>query len=362
MCRASAPSLLDGTVGEVENGTGDSGVGTAMTPAGRRDLIALPKAHLHVHLEGAVRPTTLQELALQAGLTPVGAVTPGDFGAFINAYQTACNAISDHEDLARVVDELVEDEQAQGVSWLEVTVDPWLHTERLGSVWSVMETLTDAARQASERHNVGVGLIVAVDRTRSLAAGLASAELAVEFSERGVVALGLANDERAGRAADFTAAFDLARAAGLASVPHAGELDGPLSVRDAVQLLGARRVGHGTRAIEDDSVVRLLVANGVGVEVCLTSNEFLSVCSVADHPLVSYLEAGVACSLAGDDPTFFASGVVSEYQRARDELSLTDEQLAGLAQASFVTSCADAEIVARGLAGVASWLNRSETH
>lgn len=320
-----------------------------------RDLAVLPKAHLHLHLEGAMRPETLEELAARAGVV----VPPRDhdrFDVFIVAYQAACEVIATHEDLARLVDEVVEDDAGNGVSWLEITIDPWLHVPRLGSATQVMDTLVRAGREAGERHGVGVGFVVAADRGRGPDAAVVSAGLAAAYMNRGVVAFGLANDERLGIIDDFVPAFTMARAAGLLAAPHAGELCGPDAVRAAIDELGARRVGHGTSATNDRAVLELLAERHVGVEACLTSNEAIGVCPVAEHPVAGLVSAGVPVSLHADDPLLFDTDITREYQRARNELGLDDTTLARMARAGFETSAAPDGVRQAGLIGIDAWL------
>ena len=144
-----------------------------------------------------------------------------------------------------------------------------------------------------------------------------------------MVSFGLANDEVAGPPERFARAFAVAREAGLVSAPHAGELAGPDSVRGALDALGARRVGHGVRAVEDPALVARLAEERVCLDVCPTSNLLLSVVpSLAEHPLARLLAAGVPCSIGSDDPLLFGPGLLAEHVTAREVLGLDDAQLA----------------------------------
>jgi adenosine deaminase len=172
-----------------------------------------------------------------------------------------------------------------------------------------------------------------------------------------VVGFGLSNNEVLGPAATFAQAFRIARAAGLASVPHAGELAGAESVRAAVEHLGASRVGHGVRAVEDPETLALLADRGVAAEVCPSSNVALGV--FADHaevPLARLRSAGVPIALAADDPLLFGSRLAAQYRVARDEHGFDDAGLADLARDSIRASYAPADRKARMLAGVDGWL------
>ena len=176
--------------------------------------------------------------------------------------------------------------------------------------------------------------------------------------DRGVVGFGLANDETGHPPEPFADAFAIAREAGLLSVPHAGELDGPASVRGALDALGADRVQHGVRAIEDPELVRRLADSPVCLDVCPTSNVLLSVVpDIASHPLPALLAAGVRCSLNADDPLLFGPNLLAEYELARDELGLDDATLAHVATCSIDASAAPAAVKQRSRAGIAIWLD-----
>ena len=183
--------------------------------------------------------------------------------------------------------------------------------------------MLDALRRAAGATGVGLGLVVAANRTEPPAEALALAQLAARYAGRGVVGFGLAGDEANGPAAPFTEAFAVARAAGLLSTPHAGEHAGPASVRAALDALGARRIQHGVRAVEDPDLVRRLADEGVCLDVCPTSNVQLGVVpSLEAHPLPALVQAGVAVSLNADDPVIFGSGLLDEYELAAARLRL----------------------------------------
>ncbi len=154
-----------------------------------------------------------------------------------------------------------------------------------------------------------------------------------------------------------TAAFAVARAAGLRCVPHAGELAGPGSVADALDLLHADRIMHGVRAVEDAGLVARLAERGICLDVCPTSNVMLSISPSLDrHPLPQLLAAGVACSVNADDPLLFGTSILGEYQLCRDELGLSDPQLADVARSSLRASAAPGTLVRSALAAVDAWL------
>lgn len=326
-------------------------------PSAARDLAALPKAHLHLHLEGGMRPTTLRELATGNGI-PVPEIRGfGTFGAFAATYVAACDVLISANDVARLVDETVDDAAAAGAVHVEPGMFLPHHRARLGSDEQVLEVVLDAMAAASARTGVSTGLMVSADRTRSPEDAVEQARLAARYAGRGVVAFGLANNEDGHPPEPFAEAFGIARSAGLLSTPHAGELDGPASVRGAIEVLGADRILHGVRAVEDPALVQQLAQSEVCLDVCPTSNLMLSVVDdLAAHPLPALLDAGVRCSLGADDPLLFGPGLLEEYELCRDTLGLSDAQLAAVARSSLTASGASPEVVADGLAGVAAWL------
>jgi len=323
-----------------------------------RDLKALPKAHLHLHLEGGMRRETLEERAAHYGIEvpPVGSYT--SFTEFAALYHAACAVLRTHDDLQRLAREAVEDAAAAGAVWLEVAVRPAVHRGRFGGDAEVLESLLEGAHAAGAELGVGVGALMTVDRTEPLAIAFEEAELAAAYADAGVVSFGLANDEVGHPPEDFVEPFAIARDAGLLSCPHAGELEGPASVWGAIDALGADRVQHGVRAIEDTALMERLAAEGICLDVCPTSNVCLGIArSIEDHPLPLLLDAGIRCSLNADDPLFFGADLLQEYELCRSRLGLSDEQLAGIARSSIESSGAPAELKTRASAGIREWLS-----
>jgi adenosine deaminase len=322
-----------------------------------RELAPLPKAHLHLHLEGAMRPATLAELAGHYGMAVPEISGFGSFTAFVGMYRAACEVLRTPADIARLLTEVVEDAAAAGAVWVEPASWPVHHREVLGSDEAVIEFLLETARGAEASTGVGVGLIVAADRMVDPAEAVELAHLAARFAGRGVVGFGLANDEVGYPPEPFAEAFAIARAAGLLAVPHAGELAGPASVRGALDALRADRVQHGVRVIEDEDLVARIAGEGVCLDVCPTSNYLLSVVpALADHPLPALLRAGVRCSVNADDPLLFGSGLLEEYGVCRDVLGMSDEDLAGVARTSVTYSGAPDDVRTAALAGIDAWL------
>ena len=323
-----------------------------------RDLKALPKAHLHLHLEGGMRMATLRELAAyyDVPLPPVGSYTT--FTEFADLYVAACDVMRTHDDLRRLMREAVEDAAAAGVVWFEPGIRPALHRGKFGGDTEVLETYLDEARTAGAALGVGVGALLTVDRTAPLAIAFEEAELAAAYAGAGVVSFGLANDEVGHPPEPFAEPFAIARAAGLLSCPHAGELDGPASIVGSLDALGADRIQHGIRCVEDPALVRRLADAGTCLDVCPTSNACLKVVpSIEEHPLPALLDAGIRCSLNADDPLFFEAGLLDEYELCRDRLGLSDEALAGIAHASVDASGAPDALKASARAGIDAWLS-----
>jgi adenosine deaminase len=322
-----------------------------------RDLKGLPKAHLHIHLEGGMRPVTLNELAAQYGM-PVPEIRGyGSFPAFAGMYVAACEVLQHPDDWRRLITESAEDGAAAGAVWIEPSMYLPRHRERLGVEEAVLEMALDAAAAASASTGVGVGVMVAADRTIDPADAVEQAKLAARYAGRGVVSFGLANDEAPFPPEPFAPAYDIARDAGLLSTPHAGELAGPASIRGALEGLGADRIQHGVRAVEDPELVKRLADSGVCLDVCPTSNVMLSVVpTIHEHPLPVLLEAGVRCSLNGDDPLLFGPGLLEEYSLCREAFGFDDATLASIARVSIEASGAPASLKAAGLAGIDAWL------
>jgi adenosine deaminase len=326
-------------------------------PSGTRDLQRLPKGHLHLHLEAAMRPQTLVEMCADLGIDvpPTRGFT--DFTEFGACYLALLTVLREPANLERLVHEVFEDQAADGVVYVELGVSPTFYSEVYGSLDAALARLIALAEAASTAHGVAFGLMPTVDRMASIDESIAVAEVAVRFAGAGVVSLGLASDERGYPCSDFTEAFAIAKAAGLQAAPHAGELVGPESVREALDDLYADRVLHGVRAIEDPDLVTLLAERGVSLDVCPTSNVLLNVVGeLGEHPLPALLEAGVRCSINADDPLLFGPDILAEYEVCRSVLGLTDEQLAACAWTSIETTLAPDAVKAAAKARIDAWL------
>ncbi|ONI70798.1 adenosine deaminase [Actinosynnema sp. ALI-1.44] len=314
------------------------------------DLRQLPKANLHLHLTGSMRPETLVELAAVHGLSlpppfPMGEAHPWE--AFQTRYDTARAAIRSTDDLHRVVTEAIDDNLADGCTWLEIQLDPTSYAPLLGGFEPVIETALDAM------DGKPCGLIVASSWARSGEHATELARLATRYTK--VVGFGLSNDERRGSVPDFVEAFRIATDAGLISVPHGGFYTESWHVRACVDQLGARRIGHGLTAMRDERTVRHLADRQVALEVCPTSYPPLGVASYESLPIGDLLNAGVPVALASDDPLLFGAGVVAQYVIAREVIGLSDKQLAAIATHSIKVSAAPEDVRRNTVEAIESW-------
>ncbi|HEY1640802.1 MAG TPA: adenosine deaminase [Streptosporangiaceae bacterium] len=333
-----------------------------------RPLAALPKAHLHLHFTGSMRHGTLVELAAEHGIhLPEALVTewPPRLSAadergwfrFQRLYDIARSVVRRPADVRRLVAEAAQDESVDGSGWLEIQVDPSGYAHRLGGLTSLLELILEAAAATSAESGVGIGIIVAANRTKHPLEARTLARLAAVYAGHGVTGFGLSNDERRGAVADFIPAFRIARRAGLLAVPHGGELCGPDSVRACLDDLHADRIGHGIAAAADPALLDRLAAAGTTLEVCPASNVALGVAArPADVPLRRLYEAGVPIALGADDPLLFGPRLAAQYELARVVHGLSDAQLADLARMSVTGSAAPPLVQAGLLAGIDAWL------
>lgn len=322
-----------------------------MTDPARDRYTALPKAHLHVHLEAAMREETLRQWCDDDDIVVPPLVSYPDFTQFLDAYGVLIRLLRTPERVARLLDEVMADAAAQGVVALEFASIPE-KAAAFGSADEALEFILPAAAEAGRRHGVWTGAIVSIDRGAGPDHALQAARLAARFADRGVVAVGLVADERGNPVSAAAEAFTIAREAGLGVVPHAGELAGPDEVRAALEL-GVDRIQHGVRAIEDPAVVALLAERGTCLDVCPTSNVILGVSPSLDrHPLPALLEAGVRCSINADDPLLFGVDVADEYVLAEERMGVTPERLVECARTSIEASFAPEEVKRRALAGL----------
>jgi len=322
-----------------------------------RDLHALPKAHLHLHLEGAMRPATFRELGDHYGIGVPDPASFEDFDAFLKLYLTACELLRTPDDMARLVREVAEDGVTAGAAWIEPSIYLPRYRQRFGSDEQTLEIILDAAARSAAELDIGIGVMVAANRSAPPSDAVEQARLAARYVGRGVVSFGMGNDEARFPPEPFVEAFAIIREAGLISAPHAGEVAGAASVRGALEALGADRIQHGVRAIEDPAMLEHLARERICLDVCPISNVALGVVPSLDrHPLPEILAAGVRVSLNCDDPLFFGNDLLGEYERCREAFSLDDTTLAGIARCSIEASGAPESLKQTSLRRIEAWL------
>ena len=361
---------LGHSVGRKSLGTCPSCHNQVMRDQRHRDLSLLPKAHLHLHFTGSMRQTTLVDLAAKHGVRLPSALLEADplrvpadergWFRFQRLYDAARACVRDEDDMRRIVREAAEDDAAEGSGRLEIQVDPTSYAPFVGGITPALEIVLDEARSASADTGTEVAVIVASSRMRHPLEARTLARLAAQHVGDGageVVGFGLSNDERRGDTQEFAHAFAIARRAGLASVPHGGELLGPAHIHDVVQALHPHRLGHGVRSSEDPRLLDDLVSRGIALEVCPASNVSLGVYADDDQlPLRTLVDAGAQVALGADDPLLFRSRLVDQYATARTVHGFDDHELAQLARGSIQASLAPERTKARLLAGVDRWL------
>jgi len=336
-----------------------------------RPVGLLPKAHLHLHFTGSMRPATLVALADKHHLRLPEALTgswPPKLSAtdergwfrFQRLYDAARACVRDEADLRRIVREAALDDAAEGSRWLELQIDPTSYAPFVGGITPALEITLDEARSVSEETGIGVAVVVAANRIRHpLDARILARLAALHAGDQSgqVVGFGLSNDERRGSTAEFGPAFDIARRAGLALVPHGGELLGADAVSETLTALDPDRLGHGIRSAEDPAVLDEVVRRDVTLEVCPGSNVSLGVYrSPQEVPLRQLMEAGAQIALGADDPLLFGTRLNAQYETARAVHGLSDLELAELARGSVRGSRAPSAIRHQILAEIDAWL------
>jgi adenosine deaminase len=284
---------------------------------------AMPKAELHVHLEGAIQPEVLLALARRNGVAlPADSVdglrswyTFTNFAHFVEIYLAISACIRTPDDIELVAREFLAGQAAQNIRYCEVTYTPYTHYHFKGLPFrEQLAALSRARAWAAEELGVTMNLVFDIARSVSAEDGLTVANWAIDGMGDGVVALGLGGPEIGNPPEKFVAAFERARTAGLPGVPHAGETVGPASIWGALQALDATRLGHGVRCLEDPALVAELRARQTPLEVCPTSNVCLGVApSIAAHPLPLLLEEGLYVTLNSDDPPMFNTSLTGEF-------------------------------------------------
>ena len=288
--------------------------------------MSFPKIELHVHLEGTVRPAALLEIAGRNGV-PLPATSADelagiyefrDFPHFLDVWLMTTAALRTERDFRQVVVGYAAEAAAHGAVYLEGIFSPSEPAERGVPYEEIFAGYCDGAQQAWEEHGVRVALTPEISRGYPIEAAEETVRHALANAGRGVVGVGLGGAENDYPPQLYERAFARARDGGLGSVPHAGEADGPASVRAALDVLGADRIRHGIRAAEDAGLLRELASRRIVLDVCPISNLRTGVVrSLDEHPLPDLLAAGVLCTVNTDDPAMFGNDLSTEYAIAR---------------------------------------------
>jgi adenosine deaminase len=320
-----------------------------MTQTARQSTILdpLPKAELHLHLEGSIRPETAVELAARHGtkLTAEEVATRyrySNFAGFLETFKWVTSFLREPEDYAIITKCLAEELVRQNVVYAEITISVGVMLRRMQNVEANFTAIRETSQIVSFSRLQTAWIF---DATRQFGpeAAMEAARWAAKLSRSGVVAFGMGGDELAFPAVNFRPAFDLARDEGLRIVCHAGEIGGTDSVQDAINILGAERIGHGIAVMHDPAMAESLATRHIVLENCLTSNLATGAlakqtgkpdASLADHPLAKLLKAGSLVTLSTDDPGMFHTDLLTEYSRAAS-LGLSNAELLQLAEQSF---------------------------
>jgi aminodeoxyfutalosine deaminase len=322
------------------------------TPTKRDPTIvdSLPKAELHLHLEGSIRPETAVELAARHGVKlkreeVVARYNYSDFAGFLEAFKWVTSYLREPEDYALVTRHLAEELLRQNVVYAEVTISGGVMLRRTQNLEANLTAINETARSVPFAR---LRMAWILDATRQFGpnAAVEVARSASQLQRLGVVAFGMGGDELAGPTVNFRPAFDLARNEGLHLVCHAGEVGGPELVRESIDFLGAERVGHGIAAMRDPALAEFLAARRFPLEICPSSNVCTGAlakqtgkpnASLQDHPLAKFVKQGLTVTLSTDDPAMFHTDLLTEYSVAAS-LGLSSQQLVQLAEQSISAS------------------------
>jgi aminodeoxyfutalosine deaminase len=331
-----------------------------ISPENTRILIAgMPKAELHLHLEGSIEPATAVQLAARHGVVITEQevrerYAPGDFAKFLDAFKWVTSFLRTPADYALITGRLADYLLAQNVVYAEVTLSIGVMLLRKQDALANFAAIREAAKKYESR---GLRIQFIFDAVRQF--GVAAAEevvrLASHCTREGVVAFGIGGDELALPARDFTGVYEHAGAAGLGRLIHVGEIGSALSVRESVELLGVTRIGHGIAAAKDPSIMDFLVERHVTLELCPTSNIRTGALArqigkpsarIEEHPLRMFFDRGLQVTLSTDDPAMFETTLFEEYIHAASKIGIAASSLLRVAEMGFLNAFAADEVKA----------------
>lgn len=340
----------------------------ADSPLTREQLRAMPKADLHVHIDGGVRPATILDLAAERN-HPLPADDPETLATFVTV-SPGCRSLADFlktfdvfyplltgpQAVERIARELVEDEAADGVTYVEARFAPVLQATPDAPIESVVDAALRGLEAGSRAAGIRFGLILCCYRSEAPESSLETFSTAMKFRDRGVVGLDLAGDETNFPALPHLEPFAAAYEAGLPVTVHAGEAGPVENIREALTVFGARRLGHAVRLADDARLMRLVADRAVVVESCLTSNVQTGVVpSYEAHPMARFLEAGVPVVLNTDDPAVCRTSLSAEFEQAQSTFGLGDDALRRIARTGFEAAFAPRETVEALLSRFDQW-------
>jgi len=311
----------------------------------------LPKAELHVHHVGSASPRIVSELAARYEGESAVPADPElladffqftDFAHFIEVYLSVVDLIRTPDDVWTLTYEVARDLAAQNIRYAELTLTPYTSIVRGITPEAYCEAVEDARLRAEADVGIALRWCFDIPGESGVPAADVTLDTALRLRPEGLVSFGLGGPEIGVPRMQFAPHFEQAIAAGLRSVPHAGESTGPESIWDALAMLGAERIGHGIAAAQDPALMTHLVEHDIALEVCPTSNVCTrSVSSLAEHPLPQLVEAGVTVTINSDDPPMFSTTLTNEYDVAAGLLGLDDDGVAELARTAVRRSFAD---------------------
>ncbi|MFE5945659.1 adenosine deaminase [Streptomyces sp. NPDC056480] len=336
-------------------------------------IAGLPKAELHVHHVGSASPRIVAELAARhpdskvptdpEALTDYFTFT--DFAHFIDVYLSVVDLVRTPEDVRLLTFEVARDMARQNIRYAELTITPYSSTRRGIDERAFMAAIEDARKAAEAEFGTILRWCFDIPGEAGLVSAEETARLATTDGLRpeGLVSFGLGGPEIGVPRPQFKPYFDRARAAGLRSVPHAGETTGPQTVWDAINDLGAERIGHGTSSVQDPALLAHLAEHRIALEVCPTSNiATRAVATLDEHPIRQMVDAGVLVTINSDDPPMFGTDLNNEYAVAARLLGLDERGVAALAknavEASFLDPAGKARIAAEIDTYTDTWLAR----
>jgi aminodeoxyfutalosine deaminase len=312
-----------------------------------KDIASLPKAELHLHLEGSIQPSTVVALTRSHGVVFTEAEVRQkyayqDFNEFLEVFKWVTSFLRQPRDYALITNDLAEHLLSQGVVYAEVTLSIGIMILRKQVPEANFEAMLEAARPF-EKRGLRMNFIFDAVRQFGVDAAMQVVLAAERANSKSIVAFGIGGDELAIPTKDFCAVYDKAAEIGLRRLMHAGEIGGPEKIREAIELLGAERIGHGIAAIHDPALMDLLADRRIPLEVCPQSNIRTGALAgqlrrkdarIEDHPLPKLFRHGIPVVLSTDDPAMFHTTLLDEYENAR-RMGLTEAEIARLNQMSF---------------------------